>query len=49
LAFERDRRRDTDLQANGYTVMRVTWKQIVDEREAVVARLAQRLSSRQWR
>jgi very-short-patch-repair endonuclease len=48
-AFERDRRRDADLQARGFSVMRVTWRQLAHEPEAVVARLAQRLSSRQWR
>ena len=48
-AFERDRRRDADLQANGYSVMRITWRQLVDEPEALLARLAQRLSSPKWR
>jgi very-short-patch-repair endonuclease len=45
-AFERDRLRDAELQARGYGVMRVTWRQIVDEPEAVVVRLAQALSAR---
>jgi very-short-patch-repair endonuclease len=48
-AFERDRRRDAELHANGFDVVRVTWRQIVDEPEALVARLAQRLSSGKWR
>jgi very-short-patch-repair endonuclease len=48
-AFESDRRRDAELQMKGYSVMRVTWRQIVEEPEALVARLAQRLSSGQWR
>jgi very-short-patch-repair endonuclease len=55
-AFERDRLRDAHLQSLGFTVMRVTWHQIVNEPHAVVARLAhalsrprQRLSSEQWR
>jgi len=39
-AFERDRRRDADLQAAGYRVIRVTWRQIAEEPEAVVATLA---------
>ncbi len=39
-AFERDRRRDADLAAAGYTVVRFTWRQITEEPEAVVARLA---------
>jgi very-short-patch-repair endonuclease len=42
-AFERDRLRDADLQARGYRVIRVTWRQLVDEPEAVLARLAQAL------
>ena len=40
-AFERDRRRDADLQALGYRVLRVTWRQLVEEREAVIACVAQ--------
>lgn len=43
-AFERDRLRDAELQAAGLRVMRVTWRQIVDAPEAVVARLAQALA-----
>jgi very-short-patch-repair endonuclease len=43
-AFERDRRRDAELGAAGYRVMRVTWRQIVDEPFAVIARLAQALA-----
>lgn len=39
-AFERDRRRDADLVAAGYRVLRFTWRQITKEPEAVVARLA---------
>jgi very-short-patch-repair endonuclease len=39
-AFERDRRRDADLQAGGYRVLRLTWTQIADEPEAVLASLA---------
>jgi very-short-patch-repair endonuclease len=39
-AFERDRRRDADLVAAGYRVVRFTWRQIKHEPEAVVARLA---------
>lgn len=39
-AFERDRLRDAELQAAGLRVMRVTWRQVTDEPEAVVARLA---------
>jgi very-short-patch-repair endonuclease len=43
-AFERDRRRDAELGTRGYRVTRVTWRQIVDEPEALVARLAASLA-----
>jgi very-short-patch-repair endonuclease len=39
-AFERDRRRDAELMQAGFRVVRLTWRQICDEPEAVVARLA---------
>jgi very-short-patch-repair endonuclease len=39
-AFERDRRRDAVLQAAGLRVMRVTWRQITAEPEALAVRLA---------
>jgi very-short-patch-repair endonuclease len=39
-AFERDRRRDADLVVAGLRVVRFTWRQLVHEPEAVVARLA---------
>lgn len=39
-AFERDRRKDAELQAAGFRVLRVTWRQIVERPEAVVAQLA---------
>jgi len=42
-AFERDRARDADLQAQGFRVLRVTWRQIVEEPEAVVGRIARLL------
>jgi very-short-patch-repair endonuclease len=42
-AFERDRRRDAELQAEGLRVMRVTWRQLVGEPDAVVARLTRAL------
>ncbi|HZE05157.1 MAG TPA: DUF559 domain-containing protein, partial [Solirubrobacteraceae bacterium] len=45
-AFERDRRRDQRLAAEGYVIVRITWRQLRDEPLAVVARLAQALA---WR
>jgi very-short-patch-repair endonuclease len=42
-AFERDRVRDGDLQAGGYAVLRITWRQIVDAPEAAIERIAQTL------
>ncbi len=38
-AFERDRAKDAELYAAGYDVIRVTWRQLTDEPEAVAARL----------
>lgn len=43
LAFERDRRRDAELVAAGWRVIRVTWSQITRESHRVVARIAQAL------
>jgi very-short-patch-repair endonuclease len=46
---ERDSRRDRDLAVHGYLVLRVTWRQIDREPEALVARIAallERLSAR---
>jgi very-short-patch-repair endonuclease len=39
-AFEGDRERDARLAAAGYTVIRITWRQLTSGPEAVVARLA---------
>lgn len=44
-AFERDRRRDAELMAAGYRVIRVTWRQLESEPLAVVARIAQALAA----
>ena len=43
-AFERDRIRDGDLSAAGLRVVRITWRQLVDEPLAVAARLGACLS-----
>jgi very-short-patch-repair endonuclease len=43
-AFERDRKRDQILAAAGYRVVRVTWRQLVQEPLAVAVRLAQALA-----
>ena len=45
-AFEKDRRRDFALTSTGLRVVRVTWKQLDQEPEAIVARLAQSLVQR---
>jgi very-short-patch-repair endonuclease len=37
--FERDRARDADLIAAGFTVLRVTWRQINQEPDRVVGRI----------
>ncbi|MEX2528239.1 MAG: DUF559 domain-containing protein [Gemmatimonadota bacterium] len=42
-SFEQDRRRDAILSARGFRVIRITWRQITREPEAVLARLAQAL------
>jgi very-short-patch-repair endonuclease len=45
-SFEADRRRDAVLAAAGVRVIRVTWRQLEGEAEAVIARLAQVLATR---
>lgn len=42
-AFENDRRRDLILTASGMRVVRITWRQLTRETEAVIARVAQSL------
>jgi very-short-patch-repair endonuclease len=44
-AFERDRRRDAELQARGWRVARVTWRRISGEPEQTVALLRRLLSA----
>lgn len=43
VSFENDRRRDATLLAHGYRVMRITWRQLVNESDATLVRLAQAL------
>jgi very-short-patch-repair endonuclease len=42
-SFEQDRRRDQQLTANGYRVIRITWRQLIDEPEAVLVTLTRAL------
>jgi len=44
IAFERDRSRDADLQAQGFAVLRFTWRQVMHETLRVTVRVAQLLS-----
>jgi very-short-patch-repair endonuclease len=44
-AFEADRARDGDLHAFGIRVVRVTWRQLCDEPQAVIARVAAALGA----
>lgn len=43
FAFERDRERDAELAARGIRVVRVTWRQLTQERDVVLVRLARTL------
>lgn len=45
-SFERDRRKDAELVAHGWRVVRITWRQLTREQEAVVALLAAALAVR---
>jgi very-short-patch-repair endonuclease len=42
--FESDRRRDALLTASGFRVMRITWRQLTKEREALLVVLAQAIA-----
>jgi very-short-patch-repair endonuclease len=44
-AFQRDRRRDLDLELAGWHVLRIGWRQITDHPDRVVALLRSRLRS----
>jgi very-short-patch-repair endonuclease len=46
FAFESDRAQDADLVAQGYVVLRFTWRQIFDKPTLVVTRVAQALAVR---
>jgi hypothetical protein len=45
LAFERDRRRDLDLELAGWHVLRITWRQLKREPDRVAALLRTRFYS----
>ncbi len=45
-AHERDRRRDTNLLCRGYAVMRLTWRQVVNDPQWVANRVRQALKRR---
>jgi very-short-patch-repair endonuclease len=42
-AFERDRQRDLDLELVGWHVIRITWRQLTERPEQIVATLRKRL------
>ena len=44
IAFERDRRRDATLAQQGISTLRLSWRQLTREREAVIAALARALA-----
>jgi very-short-patch-repair endonuclease len=43
-SFERDRRKDQELSAAGYRVVRITWRQITDEGAAVIAHMSRMIA-----
>ena len=48
-AFERDHERDAEHQYEGYTVIRVTWRQLESEPELILVRVATALERRRLR
>jgi very-short-patch-repair endonuclease len=44
-AFERDRVRDAELQMRGYRIIRITWRRLTEEPEAVVVTIATALAA----
>lgn len=47
-SFEEDRRKDAELTAAGWGVLRITWRKLTEEPEWVVARIAVSLAIRGW-
>lgn len=45
-SFERDRRRDGELAARGFTTIRITWRRLTNEPEATIATVAAALALR---
>jgi very-short-patch-repair endonuclease len=45
MAFEADRLRDAELQARGFRVIRVTWRQLVDDSAGVIDRLSRAIKA----
>ena len=43
-AFERDRRRNNELQLAGYRILEITWKRLTREPDAVIAELRRALA-----
>jgi len=48
-AFEEDRARDRSLVAHGWTVLRYTWRQVIDDHYSIVGELAHAYNSRSVR
>jgi very-short-patch-repair endonuclease len=44
LAFQQDRQRDLDLELAGWHVLRISWRQVLEEPERVAALLRSRLT-----
>jgi len=43
IAFERDHRRDLDLELAGWHVIRISWRQLLEQADQVTATLRARL------
>jgi very-short-patch-repair endonuclease len=44
-AFERDRLRDAELQASGFRVIRITWRQMARQPEEMLGRVVRALTT----